>query len=62
MSKHFHELDRIKRHLRMAELKLSMEKLKECKAEITAASKLLNELEKIKNGKHEQKNEPSREG
>jgi hypothetical protein len=62
MSKHFHELDQVKRHLRMADIKLSMENLKECKAEITAASKILTALEKGKNGKHEQASEPSREG
>lgn len=62
MSKYFHELDAIKRHLRMAELKLSMENLKECKVEINAASKLITQLEKTKNGKHEQESEPGREG
>lgn len=51
MSKHFHELDQAKRHLRMAEIKLGMGEIKECKAEITAANKLLTQVEKDRNAK-----------
>jgi len=62
MSKNFHEMDRIKRHVRMADIKLGMGDCKECKAELNAAIKLLNFIEKSKNGKHEQADESSREG
>jgi len=51
MSKNFHELDKIKRHIRMADLKLSIGHNKECKAELNAAVKLLNAIEKPKNDK-----------
>jgi len=62
MSKNFHELDKVKRHIRMADLQLSIGKWKECKAELSAANKLLTQVEKEQNGKHEQASEPSREG
>jgi len=59
MSKNFHDLDKIKRHLRMADLKLSMENLKECKAEIESAVSIIDMLEKA-NGKHDETPKPSR--
>jgi len=62
MSKNFHELDKIKRHLRMADIKLGMGNIKECKAEVTAANKLLTQVEKDRNGKHDEKSQSSREG
>lgn len=62
MSKNFHELDKVKRHIRMADLKLSIGEWKECKAELSAATKLLTQVEKEQNGKHDQTSEPSREG
>lgn len=62
MSKNFHELDQAKRHLRMAEIKLGMGEIKECKAEITAANKLLTQVEKDRNGKYDEKSQSSREG
>lgn len=62
MSKNFHELDQAKRHLRMAEIKLGMGEIKECKAEITAANKLLTQVEKDRNGKRDEKSQSSREG
>ena len=60
MSKFFHEIDTIKRHIRMAEIKLGMKEWKECKAELNAAIKLLSKTEKDSNGKHEQESEPGR--
>lgn len=62
MSKNFHELDKIKRHLRMAEIKLGMGAIKECKQEVAAANKLLGQVEKDRNGKHDKASEPSWEG
>ena len=60
MSKNFHELDKVKRHIRMADLKLSIGENKECKAELNAAVKLLNAVEKAKNGKHDETDQPGR--
>lgn len=60
MSKFFHEIDEIKRHIRMADIKLSMKDWKECKAELNAAIRVLSKTEKVANGKHEQENESSR--
>ena len=62
MSKFFHEIDSIKRHIRMADIKLDMKEWKQCKAELNAAVKILTKTEKDINGKHDQENEPSREG
>lgn len=53
MSKHFHEIDQSKRHIRMADIKLQMGDLKECKQELNAAIKLINSVEKANNGKHD---------
>lgn len=61
MSKNFHEIDRAKRHIRMADIKLGMGDWKESKAELNAALKLLNQVEKEKNGKHDKASEPSGE-
>jgi biotin-(acetyl-CoA carboxylase) ligase len=60
MSKFFHEIDEIKRHIRMADIKLSMKDWKECKAELNAAVRLLGKTEKTANGKHEQESESGR--
>lgn len=60
MSKFFHEIDTIKRHIRMADIKLGMKEWKECKAELNAAMKLLSKTEKDSNGKYEQESEPGR--
>lgn len=60
MSKFFHEIDTIKRHIRMADIKLSMKEWKECKAELNAAIKLLSKTEKDVNGKYEQESESGR--
>lgn len=60
MSKFFHEIDEIKRHIRMADIKLSMKDWKECKAELNSAVRLLSKTEKVANGKHEQENESGR--
>lgn len=60
MSKFFHEIDEIKRHIRMADIKLSMKDWKECKAELNAAVRLLSKTEKTANGKHEQESESGR--
>lgn len=62
MSKNFHELDKVKRHIRMADLQLSIGKWKECKAELSAANKLLTQVEKEQNGKHDKASEPGGEG
>ncbi len=62
MSKYFEESEAIKRHIRMADIKLSMREWKQCKAELNAALKIVTKTEKDINGKHEQASEPSREG
>ena len=53
MSKNFHEIDKAKSHIRMADIKLGMGDWKESKAELNAALKLLTKVEKEKNGKHD---------
>ena len=62
MSKNFHEIDRAKRHIRMADIQIGSGEIKKCKAELNAALKLLNQVEKARNGKHDETSESSGEG